>query len=312
MKDIDKMLKELDLQEACILACSYATGKSAEAVSKVLSTYVSSPNFILAFESNPILDAILAFEVGVSFGKRFAPKSSPTPAALSVFRDLLDAPEMVVIPSGEFKMGGDHRANEAPIHHVQIKTFAIGKTQVTQAQWIAVMGKNPSHFKSAETANHPVENISWDDTQEYIQKLNSLTGQTYRLPSESEWEYACRAGTLGKWSCGNDAILLSDYAWLHTNSNNSTHPVGKKKPNAFWLFDMNGNVFEWCQDAWSKNYEKAPADGSANEQGDNVRRVLRGGCWSSSEINLHSANRSNNGRQYRKNYAGFRLARMLP
>ena len=307
------MLKELDFQKACISACARATGKSPTSVSKVLEMYASSPDFNLVFESNPILEAILAFESGVSFGKRFAPQPSATQyTALSVFKDLPDAPDMVVIPSGNFMMGSDHNPHERPIHPVSIKAFAIGKTPVTQAQWIAVMGKNPSNFKSAETANHPVENISWNDTQEYIQKLNSLTGQTYRLPSDSEWEYACRSGSTGKWCFGDDAALLPDYAWFYLNSDDSTRAVGQKKPNAFGLYDMHGNVWEFCQDVWSDTYEDAPSDGSANKKRDTGRRVSRGGSWNYFANYARSAFRDGDYTTYRSNNLGFRLARMLP
>ena len=306
------MLKELDFQKACISACARATGKSPASVSKVLEMYASSPDFNLVFETNPILEAILAFESGVSFGKRFAPQPSATQyTALSVFKDLPDAPEMVVIPTGQFMMGSDH-TYEGPIHPVSIKAFAIGKTPVTQAQWQAVMGNNPSHFVSNITENYPVERVNWNDTQEYIKKLNAITGQTYRLPSESEWEYACRAGSTGKWCFGDDPIQLQQYGWYGENSNEVTHAVGQKKPNAFGLYDMHGNVWEWCQDIWSDTYEGAPTDGTADEEGNTRLRVNRGGSWNVIAGITRSASRSWDGAAYFYNNHGFRLARMLP
>ena len=197
----------------------------------------------------------------------------------NILRDHSLTPEMVVIPAGEFIMGGNGFDREQPIHRVKIPQFAIGKAPVTQAQWKALMGNNPSHFQGDGNDNCPVEQVSWDDTQQYIAKLNALTGQKYRLPSEAEWEYACRAGSTGEWCFGDDESQLTHYAWYQDNSDGKTHPVGQKRPNAFGLYDVHGNVWEWVQDCWNENYHGAPTDGSAWLTGDCRQRVVRGGSW---------------------------------
>ena len=186
-------------------------------------------------------------------------------------------------------------ADEKPVHQVTINySFYIGKYEVTQAQWQAVMGNNPSSFKGeipGPLFNLPVEQVSWDDAQSFINKLNeSNDGFTYRLPTEAEWEYACRAGTTGDYA-GN----LSEMAWFAENSQNRTHNVGEKQPNGWGLFDMHGNVWEWCQDWYHDSYSGAPADGSAWLGGVQLYRVLRGGSWGNKDAaSLRSASRSRN------------------
>jgi formylglycine-generating enzyme required for sulfatase activity len=189
----------------------------------------------------------------------------------------------------------DGEANEKPVHQVTINySFYISKYEVTQAQWQAVMGNNPSSFKGdlAEPfIKLPVEQVSWDDAQIFINKLNeSNDGFNYRLPTEAEWEYACRAGTTG-----DDTGDLSEMAWFAENSGGRTHGVGQKQPNAWGLFDMHGNVWEWCQDWYHESYNGAPTDGSAWLGGVQLYRVLRGGSWGNKETaSLRSASRSRN------------------
>ncbi|ROI02455.1 SUMF1/EgtB/PvdO family nonheme iron enzyme [Microcystis aeruginosa FACHB-524] len=190
--------------------------------------------------------------------------------------------EMVNLPAGEFLMGSpdsdsDAQSREKPQHQVQVNSFAIGKYPVTQAQYEAVMGTNPSHFKN--NPQNPVEQVNWNDAQAFCQKLSQITGKTYRLPTEAEWEYACRAGTTTRYYFGDDANQLGDYAWYDGNSQDKTHPVGQKKPNAWGLYDMSGNVWEWCEDNWHDNSKNAPKDGSAWLIKDNYSQILRGGSW---------------------------------
>jgi formylglycine-generating enzyme required for sulfatase activity len=198
-----------------------------------------------------------------------------------------------------------------PPHRVNIQSFALGKFEVTQGQWKAVMGNNPSHFKECGD-NCPVEQVSWNDIQEYIQKLNQRSGKTYRLASEAEWEYAARAGSTGKWSFGDSESQLGEHAWYSANSGFETQRVGQKRPNAFGLYDMHGNVREWVQDCWHGNYSGAPTDGSAwTTNCTEDPRVLRGGSWISVPAYLRSADRFRYAPGNRLYDVGFRLARTV-
>ena len=215
----------------------------------------------------------------------------------SYFENLDGVPlELIHIPAGKFTMGGDNFEREKPLHEVNVTGFYLGKFQITQKQWQAVMGKNPSHFKGDDL---PVESISWHDAQEFCAKLRAMTGKAFRLPSEAEWEYACRAGTTGDY-----VGKLDEMAWYDENSGGKTHPVGQKKPNALGLYDMHGNVWEWCEDVWHDDYNGAPKDGSAWTDGGNQKRVLRGGsCYAS---DCRAAYRYGGTPDYRNSNFGFR------
>ena len=220
-----------------------------------------------------------------------------------------EAIDMVQIPPGSFTMGSDKSSDEKPPHTVYIRSFLMGRTEVTQKQWLDVMGSNPSGF-AACGSECPVESVGWDEVQQFISKLNQKTGQKYRLPSEAEWEYAARAGTTTEWSHGNDESKLGNYAWYDVNSGRKTQEVGQKLPNAFGLYGMHGNVFEWTQDCWHENYAGAPTDGSAWTTGcSSSNRVLRGGSWDLIPAGLRSAYRSRDGPVDRNFGNGFRLAR---
>jgi formylglycine-generating enzyme len=210
--------------------------------------------------------------------------------------------EMIDLPGGEFKMGGTENSDEKPVHSVKLLPFSIGKYQVTQAQWQAVMGRNPSHFRGEM---RPVENVSWNDAHEFLKKI----GSGYRLPTEAEWEYAARAGTTTEYSFGDDTSKLGEYAWFTENAEGETHPVGRKKPNLFGLYDIHGNVWEWVEDQYHENYLGAPTDGSAWLTGDkSTNRVLRGGSWNFNlTSSLRSAYRFNYRSSNRKNYVGVRI-----
>lgn len=198
--------------------------------------------------------------------------------------------KFVLIHAGEFMMGSEEEFNwEKPVHKVTISSpFFLGIYPVTQREWEKDMGNSPSYFKGDDL---PVENVSWNDVQEFIKKLNKKEGMDkYRLPSEAEWEYAARAGTITRYSFGDDESKLSDYAWYDANSERKTHEVGQKKPNPWGLYDVHGNVWEWVQDKWNSNYKGAPTDGSAWE-GSVSGSVDRGGDWFDSARDLRSANR---------------------
>ncbi len=203
------------------------------------------------------------------------------PAGQNTFTNSIGV-EFVLIPAGEFNMGLPESwvgswGSEVPVHRVKIaNTFYMGKYEVTQKQWREIMGNDPSYFKGD---NLPVEDVSWNDVHEFIKKLNKKEGTNkYRLPSEAEWEYAVRAGTITGYSFGNDDSKLGDYAWHSGNSGDKTHEVGQKKPNPWGLYDVDGNVKEWVQDSWHGNYYGAPTDGSAWE-GEGSFRVVRGGGY---------------------------------
>ena len=234
------------------------------------------------------------------------------------FTDCSDCPEMIDIPAGSFLMGSpsnqnacsreklDDRDDEKPQHTVKIKAFSLGKFEVTQAQWHALMDSNPSHNKGPTL---PFENISWDDAQKYIQKLNQKTGKKYRLPSEAEWEYAARGGSTSSYPWGDNVSELTLHAWSKANAVN-TNIVGLKKPNSFGLYDMIGNVSEWTQDCWNDNYRGAPKDGSAWLTGNCSLRVLRGGSWGDDPQQLRTAIRDGtHPTYYRFSGSSFRVAR---
>jgi formylglycine-generating enzyme required for sulfatase activity len=223
--------------------------------------------------------------------------------------------ELEQIPAGTFKMGSPETEaghfKDETLHEVTIsKPFYLGKYPVTQSQWQAVMGSNPSYFKGPQ---RPVEEVSWEDAVEFCRKLSELpeekaAGRVYRLPTEAEWEYACRAGSQTAYSFGDDARLLKDFAWFSDNSNSQTHPVGQKKPNAWGLYDMHGNVWEWCGD-WYGDYPRGSATDPTGPK-ERSYRVLRGGCWFFSAELCRAAYRNGIGPTYSDIILGLRLARV--
>ncbi|MBE9088772.1 SUMF1/EgtB/PvdO family nonheme iron enzyme [Microcystis aeruginosa LEGE 11464] len=309
-------------------------GKSIATVTSTPSPKVSPPPPPISIKSSPspippqrwsrrkVLITFGLFTVGTVASNIFAqlfrqnptPSPSPRPLAPPFTENLPNGVtlEMVGLPAGQFLMGSpdsdpDARDNEKPQHQVKVNSFAIGKYPVTQAQYQAVMGTNPSRFQN--NPQNPVEDVSWNDAQAFCQKLSQITGKTYRLPTEAEWEYACRAGTTTRFYFGDDANQLGDYAWYKGNSQQTTHPVGQKKPNAWGLYDMSGNVWEWCEDDWHDNYIGAPKDGSAwLKNGNDNRSPLRGGSWYNVPANCRSAYRNFT---YRPDYSlindGFRV-----
>ena len=204
---------------------------------------------------------------------------------------------MVAVEGGTFIMGATAEQkdgadnDEYPVHQVTLSSFAIGQTEVTQALWQAVMRSNPSYFHGNK--NHPVEEVSWDDCQTFISKLNSLTGRQFRLPTEAEWEYAARGGNKSKgykYSGSND---INSVAWYWDNSGNKTHDVATKQPNELGIYDMSGNVWEWCQD-WYGSYS---SDNQSNPQGPSSGsgRVHRSGGRDNDAGSCRSANRRSYG-----------------
>jgi formylglycine-generating enzyme required for sulfatase activity len=209
--------------------------------------------------------------------------------------------ELVYIPKGCFMMGSDKYSNAKPVHDVCVDGFYMGKYEVTQGQWQKVMGKNPSMLQKGD--NYPVESISYDDVKEFIRKLNEKSGD-YRLPTEAEWEYACRANGSGKY-CGGDN--LDALAWYDKNSGNSTHPVGGKKANTFGLHDMSGNVWEWCADWYGKNYYASSPKDNPHGPDRGERRILRSGSYFLNTLYSRAVFRGSDPPGLRQVHFGFRL-----
>ncbi len=257
------------------------------------------------------LPAVLTLFLGAVVIGALWPSLTTAQTPGTVFRDCPECPEMVVVPAGSFRMGdlsGGGDSDEKPVHRVTIpRPFAAGRSEVTQAEWEAVMGSNPSRFKGAR---NPVERGSWNDALEFARKLSAKTGKRYRLLSEAEWEYIARANTNTKWFCGSNESCVGSVAWYGSNSSGETHPIGQKSANGFGIYDLHGNVWEWTEDCYHDSYNGAPTNGSAWTSGSDChRRVLRGGSWYYILRNLRSANRNGLTSTYRGNRFGFRVAR---
>lgn len=241
---------------------------------------------------------------------------------------------MVLVPPGEFSMGSsedeqedlsanarqisdwwllERLSSEGPQHRVKItQPFFVSRYEVTQAQWLAVMGNNPSEFKG--DLSHPVEHISWNDGQIFISKLNERAasrGMSFAMPTEAQWEHACRAGTTTLWHFGNSEKGVTQYGWINANAEGRTHPVGLLEPNAFGIHDLVGNVWEWCAD-WHKTnyYTKEPVDDPSGPP-NGSRRTGRGGGWRSSAWHCRSATRPFSTPNSRSGDLGFRLISTL-
>lgn len=334
---VEKQAKDLE-ERLALLASSIASKTTAVAGFNEKREIM----FVSLASLSVIVTALITMFLFGSSSRKVQPTSLP-----KSFTNRLGI-EMVYIPSGGFTMGSDKGgSDEKPVHEVTISySFYMGRYEVTQGQWQAVMGSNPSHFKDCG-ANCPVEQVSWNDAQDFINKLNEPNdGYKYRLPSEAELEYACRAGTTGDYAgdldsmawygnnSGNsrldaDAIVRDDrsnYKKRVTDNGNKTHPVGTKQPNAWGLYDMHGNVQEWCQDWYRVNYNGAPVDGSTWDSGGaqgliatssgraHMRlRVQRGGSWYSptlfaSTLFAGSAHRNFSPPDIRGSDSGFRVA----
>ncbi|MFH0965578.1 MAG: bifunctional serine/threonine-protein kinase/formylglycine-generating enzyme family protein [Planctomycetota bacterium] len=252
-------------------------------------------------------------EVKVPVGFRVKPDTQPEPYtntgwALEVVHEKTGV-EMVFIPAGDFEMGspspgGVRQSDENPAHTVRItRPFYMGKCEITQEEWTRVMGSNPSHFKDNRS---PVESVSWNDCQTFCKR----TG--LRLPSEAEWEYACRADTTWAYCFGDDPGDLGTHAWYTDNSGGSTHPVGEKRPNGWGLHDMHGNVWEWCADWWGDYYYSQSPREDPHGPSSGECRVLRGGSWNNNSWHCRSAFRFRNAPTFSNpSYGGFRVARGL-
>ena len=288
---------------------------------------------------SPIIIGLLLWASGV-FTLR-TPEDPIGPNAPEITNSL--GMKLTLIPAGEFLMGStdsDKEANddEKPPHRVRItRPFYLGMYEVTQQEYETVMGGNPSWFSAQgggmdrvagqDTRRHPVESVTWNDAITFCNKLSeregllpyyrsgaeeSSGGAGYRLPTEAEWEYACRAGSTTRFSFGDDTARLGEFAWYKDKSGGQTHPVGQKQPNAFGLYDMHGNVWEWVEDCWHDSYAGAPTDGSPWISGACRKRVIRGGNWYDPWEYTRSAKRYEwIGMPIAYGVIGFRVARDL-
>ena len=256
---------------------------------------------------------LLGIEVAPSKVEEKAPEKATTaltsPLPGRPFTDPVTGMEFVFVKGGCFQMGdtfGDGEANEKPVHDVCVGDFYLGVYEVTQAQWKRVMGSNPSYFKKG--GNYPVEQVSWNDAQGFIERLSRQAGRKYRLPTEAEWEYAARSGgKREKYAGTSGKNELGDYAWYTSNSGGSTRPAGQKKPNGLGLYDMGGNVWEWCADWYTEGYYRNSPKNNPTGPDAGQFRVLRGGSWFDNARNVRAS--------YRYGYnpsdgddSGFRLA----
>lgn len=216
--------------------------------------------------------------------------------------------EFVPVDGGCFEMGcgswsGDCEHDEKPVHEVCVDGFLIGKYEVTQGEWQQVMGNNPSKLKKGN--DYPVEQVSWNDTQEFIRKISSKSGRSYRLPTEAEWEYACRSGGKKELYCGgNNADAV---AWHISNSGGTTHPVGTKSPNALGMHDMSGNVWEWVEDWYDGNYYRNSPRNNPRGPITGSERVIRGGSRNYYPMGVRAAHRHGFRPDARSPGLGFRL-----
>ena len=288
-------------------------------------------SFIKAFPDSPYAHAARA-----RLERLKTAPTAPAPVVRvpgSSFRDTLrsggEGPEMVVIPAGRFRMGdlsGEGLIDEKLVHEVVItRPFALSKYEVTFEDYDKFTHPNKVDDEGWGRGWHPVINVSWDDANEYAAWLSAQTGKRYRLPTEAEWEYAARAGSTTKYHFGNDESQLcgyvnhadssTDYDWRNQSCSDDvgkrTAAVGQYRPNAFGLYDMHGNVWEWVQDCWNDSYAGAPGDGSAWTSGDCGQRVGRGGSWYNDPWSLRSAYRGGGDRSDRDDGIGFRLAQDL-
>ncbi len=228
------------------------------------------------------------------------------PQNIQGFKDSYTGIEFVFVKGGCFKMGDplDYEDNKI-VHEVCVSDFYISKYEITQAQWELVMGSNPSKFKNSGK-NCPVENVKWNDVSSFVEKINSLTGEKYCLPTEAEWEYACRSG--GKDNIFSGSNKLDSVGWYKDNSNNTTHPVGGKKPNSLGIYDMSGNVPEWVYDSYDKDYYKESPHDNPTGALESVFRVVRGGGYDSYPSYCSSSFRS--ARIPNSNSIGFRIVKL--
>lgn len=320
-----------------IVSCEGSIGDAVnEGMEKLVYVTPAAPHIVMKFKKHYPLRVVFAdygertLSGGSTYVLTIADESASTKAASNTGRRELSADgisdpvlanivrNMVRVDGGTFIMGSDNRKATDDVknqHSVTLSDFYICKYEVTQEEWQAVMGRNPSAHNFVDVTSYPVDNVSWDDCQEFISKLNALTGMTFRLPTEAEWEYAARGGNKSKGYDYAGSAKIDDVAWYWSKSaaiksavsgNAYSHPVGGKQPNELGLYDMSGNAYEWCADWWepyglrAQTNPKGPAEGTW--------RCKRGGSWDSVKGDCYVWSRGYEYPHGRMNYLGLRLA----
>ena len=269
------------------LKTSAGSGSISTELRQLGYQFVETRSGASVYQNGPIKVAVFnpyqykSYKVGFFFARdKDAPVSAATSAAVETITVNGVSFKMIRVQGGTFTMGAtseqgsDAFDREKPAHQVTLSTFSIGQTEVTQELWQAVMGSNPSDFKGAK---RPVEQVSWEDCQNFIRELNSLTGRRFRLPTEAEWEYAARGGNKGNGHKYAGSSTVNDVAWYAINSGHQTHDVATKRANELGLYDMSGNVLEWCQDRYDSYSSSSQTNPTGASSGSD--RVIRGSCW---------------------------------
>ena len=219
-------------------------------------------------------------------------------------------PEMVFVKGGKFRMGSNLGVkDETPVHDVYLDDYYIGKFEVTQARWKGIMDQDTNKCFFEGCGICPVERMTWYNVLEFIEKLNKKTGLNYRLPTEAEWEYAAKGGSLSKGYKYSGSNLIDSVAWKDGNSGGTVHPVGRKKPNELGIYDMSGNIFEWCSDWYSAGWYQISGKVNPTGPAEGTMRVMRGGSWFHDHSGLRVTERESGNPAFRYGYVGFRLCR---
>lgn len=230
----------------------------------------------------------------------------PAVAPLRAFKEPVTGIEFIPVPGGCFQMGDSNGdSDEKPVHQVCLDDFYIGRYEITQGQWLQIIGSRPSFFSSCGD-DCPVENVNWNDSQEFIRKLNDASGRPYRMLTEAEWEYACRSGGKMERFCGSDDV--GAVAWYDRNSGSKPHPAGVKQANGLGANDMSGNVCEWVNDWFHKEYYGSSPSRNPEGPASGSRRVIRGGSWYNNSINVRGTIRASDDPDHRSINLGFRIA----
>jgi len=301
---VDTAAKKVAVADSTVV--DTAAAKVAAADSAVVDTAAAK----VAAADSAVIDTTAA-KIAAAPVKR---AEKPAPAPPKIHPVSTPDIDMVFVKGGAFKMGcaGDDEGcigDERPRHEVKLGNFFIGRYPVTQKQWASVMGINPSHFEGGDWASMPVEQVSWNEIQEFIRRLNAMTGRKYRLPTEAEWEYAARGGANDNGAKFEGHRFLDDIAWYDYNSGGQPHTVGGKQPNELGLHDMMGNVWEWVDDWYDKNYYRESHIKNPRGPRLGTDRVYRGAYFNSAEGHCRSSIRNYNKPGYRAINLGFRLAR---